>query len=137
MKGESANSTIYRLPRSRLKREHECLDWIDDYESITVDVDFCNWLAERYQAAPPTTNDLVARDHDARICLYRWNLSFARAICHDDPDMYDGMVGGGSATEPVACFETWMTQRQAWHLWAFFRSAIRDDHVVVEIRVER
>ena len=47
MKGEAANSTIYRLPRSRLKREHHCLDWIDDYESMTVDVEFCNWLAER------------------------------------------------------------------------------------------
>ncbi len=136
MKGEAANSTIYRLPRSRLKREHQRLDWIDDYESMTVDVDFCNWLAERYNAPPPKTNEIVAKDRDASICLYRWNMSFARAMSGEDPDVFDGMIGGDSATEPVACFETWMSQRQACHLWEFLRSSIRDDNVVVEFEME-
>jgi hypothetical protein len=135
MKEEIANSTVYRLPRSRLKREHDRLDWIDDHESITVDVDFCNWLAEHYNAPTPKTNEIVAKDHDASICLYRWNVSFACTMTSGDPDMFDGMIGGDSATELVACFETWMTQRQAWHLWAFFRSSIRDDNMVVEIGV--
>jgi hypothetical protein len=47
------------------------------------------------------------------------------------------MIGGDSVSELVACFQTWMTQRQASHLWAFFRSSIREDKIVVEIRVER
>lgn len=121
----------------RFKREQHRLDWIDDYESITIDVDFCIWLAERYNAPTPKTNEIVARDRDAGICLYRWNLSFARPITSGDPDAFDGMIGGDSVSELVACFQTWMTQRQAWHLWAFFRSSIRDDNIVVEIRVER
>ena len=94
-------------------------------------------LAERYNAPTPRTNEIVARDRDVGICLYRWNLSFARPITSGDPDAFDGMIGGDSVSELVACFQTWMTQRQAWHLRAFFRSSIRDDNIVVEIRVER
>jgi hypothetical protein len=135
MKGEAANSTIYRLPRPRLKRERHRLDWIDNYESMTVDVGCCNWLAEYYSAPTSNTNEIVAWDHDASICLFRWNVSFARTMISGDPDVFDGMIGGDSATELVACFDTWMTQRQAWQLWAFFRSSLRDDHMVVEIGV--
>ena len=103
---------------------------------MTVDVAFCNWLAERYNAPTPKTNEIVARDHDAGICLYRWNLSFARRMTNDDSDAFDGMIGGDSATEVVACFETWMTQRQAWHLWLFLRSSVRSYDMVVEIGLE-
>ncbi|MDV6030209.1 MAG: hypothetical protein F9B45_08895 [Phycisphaera sp. RhM] len=137
MKGETPNATVYSIPRSRLKREHHRLDWIDEYESTTVDIGFCNWLAEHYNAPKPKTNDIVARDDDACICLHRWNVGFARTMTSGDSDVFDGMIGGDSATEPVACFETWMTQRQAWQMWEFFRSSILEDRIVVDCVMER
>lgn len=129
-------TTLYRLPKSRLERERQQLDWIDDYESTTVDREFCGWLADYYNLHSPFTNELVAADLDANICLYRWNASFANAVTGGDPDAFDGMIGGDSSHESVACYDTWMTQRQAWQMWAFFRSSIRDGDVIVELRSE-
>ncbi len=126
---------IYMLPRSRLKRENNRLDWIDNYESMTVDIEFCNWLAKDFGASSPTTKEIVAQD--ANVCLYRLNDSFARAIAGGDPDVFDGVIGGNSASKCVTSYPTWMTQRQAWTLRGFLCSAMRDDHVLVELRIER
>jgi hypothetical protein len=102
-----------------------------------VDADFCTWLAERYNSPSPKTDEIVATDYDANVSLYRWNLSSACAMTSGDPDVFDGMIGGDSAAERVACFNTWMTQRQAWHMWAFFRSSIREGSIVADLRVRR
>ena len=101
-----------------------------------MDREFCVWLAEYYNVRSPFTNDIVASDLDASIYLYRWNMSLANAVTGDDPDVFDGMIGGNSAHDSVACYDTWMTQRQAWQMWSFFRSSIRDGDVVVELRSE-
>jgi len=135
--GEGTNTTIYRLPIARLKRETDHLDWIDDHESLTVDAGFCAWLAERFDSPSPVTNEIVATDRDANVSLYRWNIAFARSITGGDPDVFDGLIGGDSANGLVACFDTWMTQRQAWQMWSFFRSSIREGSIVVELRVKR
>ncbi|MCA9143972.1 MAG: hypothetical protein KDB05_14340 [Planctomycetales bacterium] len=137
MEGTFKTTTIYRLPKSRLKRQPSCLDWLDDYELLIVDVEFCDWLAELYDSPSTTTNAIVARDNDAHIELYRWNIAFAHPMTTGETDAVDGMFGGDSATSPVTCFPTWMTQRQAWHMWGFFRSSIRDDNIVVELRFQR
>lgn len=80
------------------------------------------------------TDNVIAIDRDADSTLYRWNLSFAHAMTTGETDAFDGMIGGDSPTDLIACFDTWMTQRQASHMWTFFRSSIRDDQIVVEIR---
>lgn len=131
----TADSTIFSLPRMRLKGEHNHLDWIDDYESTIVDASFCDWLAERYHAPAPQTDEIVASDPDLGIHLCRWNPQFVRAMISHDSDLFGGMIGGDSTSEAVVSFKTWMTQRQAWLMWGFFHSSIRDDYVVVEIRV--
>lgn len=101
---------------------------------MTVDAKFCVWLAEHFNSPSPMTGEIVATDSDACICLHRWNLAFAHALTGGDPDVFDGMIGGDSAIEPVACFDTWMTQRQAGRLWSLLRSAIADGSVLVELR---
>jgi len=78
------NATIFRLLKSRLKRECHDLDWIDDCDSLTVNSGFCTWLAECYNSPSPQTNEIVASDLDAGIYLYRWNTSFAVAMTGGD-----------------------------------------------------
>lgn len=129
------DTILYRLPRSRLRLADQRLDWVDDYDSLSVDSAFCTWLANYYQLPAPWTDEIVASDPESGIHLYRWNASLGTAMTGGDPDVFDGIVGGDAATEPVTCCETWMTQRQAWKMWDFFRAAIRDGDLVVEFRL--
>jgi hypothetical protein len=118
---------------SELKKRPEEFDWIDEFPSIQVDVEFCNWLAEYYGVSTPRTDQLVRNDRELRLGLYRWKTSLAIGLRSRDVDLYDGLIGG-SGNSPVECFETWMTKSQAWRLWKFLMDAKDENKMIFEIR---
>jgi hypothetical protein len=108
------------------------LDWIDQYPSCAVDEEFCDWLADHFQSPRPRTRNVIAADPDGMIELVIWNTAFARVMITGETDRIDGMFGGDSATEKIVCYPSSMTQRQAWNMFAFFRSALRENDIVAE-----
>ena len=125
---------LYALPRGRLKRNSQCLDWIDDFDSVCVHGEFCDWIAGIYSCASPVTNVLIASDVDAYVGLYRWNCSFATPFSTGETDGLLGIIGDGSPDKPIEYFATWMTQQQAWQMWSFFGSHLQSDAIIVEAR---
>jgi hypothetical protein len=129
-----SSSTVYRIPRSALKRITQDAEFVERFPCVTIDSQLISHLADVLGLDEPRNESPIVTSKVCDFALFQWSHGFIAGFTSVDPDAIDAAIGGDLTYTNVQLFATGTTQKEVWALLGFLRRAVRDGEVCVELR---
>lgn len=129
-------TTIYRIPRAKLREIQPDLDSLDEFQCLELDgvgSGFWPMLATRLNLGSVTKGVPIAVDEEAGFAIFEWNPTivkcFVRAV---DPDMMEAAIYDLVLEEAIPGLDLSMTRKAVAKLTSFLSKSDLNRDALVE-----
>jgi hypothetical protein len=128
-------TTIYRIPRAKLRGIQPDLDSLDEFQCLELDGvgrGFWPILASRLNLGSPAKGSPIVVDEEGGLALFEWSPAFVKSFVGSvDPDLMEAVVYDLVMEEAIPELDLSMTRKAVGKLMGFLsKSDLKRDALV-------